>query len=137
MKIDQHSVSTSLLKLLNKQTDLNGHQIDLVDGFVFMLKKIKNHQKIRLKTKGQIHPRFWKSHNRAFGYLIKESEQEKEFQQLYQFYFQVALLEEFLNIEDFFVKITEKGLHYLQLTKEEQLELLFQKIWGPLSAEKI
>ncbi|KGA99193.1 hypothetical protein AJ85_08735 [Alkalihalobacillus alcalophilus ATCC 27647 = CGMCC 1.3604] len=130
MDRDQSFVSTTLLKLLNEQTDLSGTQIDLIDGFLFMLKKIKRHKTIRLINEKEIHPRFWRSHNRAFGYETKNHINEREFRLLYEFYLNVAFKEGFVEGKREYIQVTEKGLVYLQRRKEEQLELLFQYIWG-------
>ncbi|WP_413380398.1 hypothetical protein [Alkalihalobacillus sp. 1P02AB] len=130
MDRDQSFVNTTLLKLLNEQTDLSGTQIDLIDGFLFMLKKIKRHKTIRLINEKEIHPRFWRSHNRAFGYGTKNHINEHEFRLLYEFYLNVAFKEGFVESKQEFIQVTEKGLVYLKRRKEEQLDLLFQYIWG-------
>ncbi|WP_088102261.1 hypothetical protein [Halalkalibacter urbisdiaboli] len=127
MRKSDVQVNTALFQWLNEQTDLTSHQVDLVDGFVFMLRKINKHKKIRLISERAPHPRFWRSHNRAFGYerqIMKEATE-----QLYRFYIDVAFAESFIKQEQNQLMITEAGLQYLTASKEAQLELLFHYIW--------
>ncbi|KMK76485.1 hypothetical protein [Alkalihalobacillus pseudalcaliphilus] len=130
MNKDRSFVNTTLLKLLNEQTDLTGTQIDLIDGFLFMLQKLKRHKQIRMIDSTTIHPRFWRSHNRAFGYKLKTKANKGEFQFLYEFYVKVALLEGFVDVNEQTIYLTEKGRIFLLSNKEDQLDLLFQYIWG-------
>ncbi len=123
------NVSTELFQWLNEQTDLSSSQIDLVDGFVFMLRKIKQHRSIRLISHKQIHPRFWRSHDRAFGYRLMRRSGDQHRAHLYQFYFDVAIKEKLLSVKGDKVVITEQGELYLRQKREEQLELLFTYIW--------
>ncbi|GAE35883.1 hypothetical protein [Halalkalibacter akibai] len=55
MMIEQINVNTELFQWLNKKTDLNSSQVDLVDGFIFMLKKINHHKSIRLVDDKKLH----------------------------------------------------------------------------------
>lgn len=123
------TVRTELFQWLNEQTDLASSQIDLVDGFVFMLRKIKQHGSIRLASNEQIHPRFWRSHDRTFGYHLMGKKRNQSRAHLYQFYFDVAINDQLLFKEQDRIFITEKGETYLNKKREEQLELLFSHIW--------
>lgn len=122
-------VNTELVQWLNDQTDINSHEIDFVDGFVFMLHKIKKHRHIRLLNQNQIHPRFWRTHDKTFGYQLMNKKSKHPIGHLYQFYLDVAYNEQFVESKGEFIQITSIGLTYLQLQRDQQLEVLFSYIW--------
>ncbi|WP_017728092.1 hypothetical protein [Halalkalibacterium ligniniphilum] len=125
---DRINVHTELFQWLNQQTDLSSYQVDLVDGFVFMLKKIKRHKLIRLTRKGELHPRFWKSHDRTFGYQLMKGKKQQT-AHLYRFYVDVAMAEQLLVANGDRIQLTDKGDEYLKLSADGQLDLLFRHIW--------
>ncbi|WP_100407162.1 hypothetical protein [Bacillus solitudinis] len=127
MQNEKVKVSAALFQWLNAQTDLSSNQVDLVDGFVFMLQKINKHRTIRLLSERRLHPRFWRSHNRTFGYMATKD--KIVVSKLYQFYIDVALTEGFLIASTNGMMITERGLEYLHSNREEQLDRLFRYIW--------
>ncbi|TSB46870.1 hypothetical protein [Alkalicoccobacillus porphyridii] len=122
-------LKAELLSWFNQQMDLSSAQIDIVDGFVFMLKKIRAEHNQCFVRNDRLHNRFWKAHNRAFGYRIQTREDHEIAKQMQNFYWTVALQEEFLKVEHQQVQLTEKGHNYLQLTKEQQLEQILMHIW--------
>lgn len=123
------NISTELFLWLNKQTDIQSHNVDLIDGFLFMLQKINRHQSIRLIGNQQIHPRFWRSHDRTFGYKLMTKNKRNKNAHLYQFYLDVAFAEQFIQMEQECIRVTQKGKCFLEKEKEEQLDLLFTYIW--------
>lgn len=124
----QVQATTELFQWLNEQTDLTSYQIDLVDGFVFMLKKIKHHGHIRLTAPDTIHPRFWKCHDRTFGYRLMKGNRRRP-AHLYKFYFDVAKVEGLLHIHKQSVSLSDKGVQFLTYSKEIQLDRLCHHIW--------
>lgn len=129
MAFGQVTVNTEMFKWLNEQTDLKSSQVDLVDGFIFMLKKINHHQKIRIIDSRELHPRFWRSHDRTFGYGLMKSKNSRKQAHLYQFYVDVAFAEDLVETVQDKLVLTDAGSRYLLRTKEEQLDLLFSYIW--------
>jgi hypothetical protein len=129
MAIEQVYVKTELFQWLNEQTDLNSSQVDLVDGFIFMLKKINHHGTIRLKNERELHPRFWRSHDRTFGYQLMQSKGKKDVAHLYQFYIDVAFAENLVQSKSGQLFLTPAGTGYLSKKYDEQLDLLFSYIW--------
>lgn len=129
MTYETKYVGAELFQWLNEQADLNSSTIDLVDGFVFMLRKIERHQFIRLIGPGEIHPRFWRSHDRTFGYNLMEKNKYQRDAHLYQFYMDVAYNEKFVYEKKDQIMITEKGKQYLQRSRDDQLSVLFAHMW--------
>ncbi|KHF40380.1 hypothetical protein [Halalkalibacter okhensis] len=129
MGLRQVRVKTELFHWLNKQTDLNSYQVDLVDGFIFMLKKINQHGMIRMINEKELHPRFWRSHDRTFGYELMSQKTKQKGAHLYQFYVDVAFSEQLVSRAGDRLTITERGQAYLEKDAEEQLDLLFTYIW--------
>ncbi len=129
MGIEQVNVNTDLFQWLNEQTDLSSYQVDLVDGFIFMLKKVNQHRAIRLINDRELHPRFWRSHDRTFGYGLMSKKGNKKAAHLYQFYIDVAFAAQLVTAEEDKLRLTSKGTAYLQRNKEVQLDLLFTYIW--------
>ncbi|MDV2683413.1 hypothetical protein RYX56_03390 [Alkalihalophilus lindianensis] len=125
---EQVIVSTELFQWLNEQTDLTSNQVDLVDGFVFMLHKINKHSSIRLIGERKLHPRFWRTHDKTFGYRLM-GKKKKHIALLYQFYIDVAYAEKLVYSNDDALFLTERGKIYLKMHREDQLETLFQHIW--------
>ncbi len=123
------NLSTELFQWLNEQTDLNSSQVDLVDGFVFMLRKINLHGSIRLVNDKQIHPRFWRSHDRTFGYRLMSKKTKQKRAHLYQFYIDVAFAEGLVHTSGNQLIMTDAGKMYLHKKRDEQLDLLFTYIW--------
>lgn len=122
-------VNTEMFQWLNDQTDLKSSQVDLVDGFIFMLKKINHHRKIRLIDERELHPRFWRSHDRTFGYGLMKRKSSRKQAHLYQFYVDVAFAENLVVTKHDHLILTDEGSQYLMKNKEEQLDLLFTYIW--------
>ncbi|ADC51083.1 hypothetical protein BpOF4_15170 [Alkalihalophilus pseudofirmus OF4] len=122
-------VSTELFQWLNQQTDLTSNQVDLVDGFVFMLQKMNKHGSIRLIGKRKVHPRFWRTHDKTFGYRLMGKKKKTQIALLYQFYVDVAFAEGLVFTEDESIQLTDRGKIYLKMHREDQLETLFQHIW--------
>ncbi|MDT8860058.1 hypothetical protein N0O92_07410 [Alkalihalobacillus sp. MEB130] len=129
MGLQQVRVDTELFQWLNKQTDLTSYQVDLIDGFIFMLKKINQHGSIRMVNEKELHPRFWKCHDRTFGYGLMSPKKKQKVAHLYQFYVDVAFTEGLVKRENDRIVITEKGLFYLGKNVDEQLDLLFTYFW--------
>ncbi|NEU31090.1 hypothetical protein GN156_09900 [bacterium LRH843] len=123
------NVGTDLFQWLNEQMDLTSSQVDLVDGFVYMLRKIQQHGSIRTISEKQLHPRFWRSHDRTFGYHLMRGKGEKKRAHLYQFYTNIAFKESFIRETGSKVTITEEGTKYISKKRDEQLDLLFTYIW--------
>ncbi|MCM3713646.1 hypothetical protein [Halalkalibacter oceani] len=123
------NIDIELFQWLNRQTDLNSSQIDLVDGFVFMLRKIKQHGSIRMVGNREFHSRFWRSHDRAFGYQLMKKKGRQQRAHLYQFYCDIAFEEALLKTDGTIVTLTEAGEAYLRQSKDKQLDLLFSYIW--------
>ncbi|ARK30262.1 hypothetical protein [Halalkalibacter krulwichiae] len=128
MAIVQVNTNTELFQWLNEQTDLNSTQVDLVDGFIFMLKKINLHRSIRLINNKTLHPRFWRSHDRTFGYELMK-QKKRRVAHLYQFYVDVAFAEHLVETVNDHIALTEEGQRFLEKTCDEQLDLLFSYIW--------
>ncbi|WP_227936147.1 hypothetical protein [Alkalihalobacillus deserti] len=129
MAIGQVIVNTEMFQWLNEQTDLKSSQVDLVDGFIFMLKKISHHGNIRLIDERELHPRFWRSHDRTFGYGLMKRKSSRKQAHLYQFYVDVAFAENLVETDHDKLRLTFEGNRYLIKSKEEQLDLLFTYIW--------
>ncbi|MFC0472941.1 hypothetical protein ACFFHM_21225 [Halalkalibacter kiskunsagensis] len=129
MGLKQVNVNTDLFQWLNEQTDLTSYQVDLVDGFIFMLKKVHQHKAIRLINERQLHPRFWRSHDRTFGYGLMTKKGKKKVAHLYQFYVDVAFAERLVTADGEKLCLTSNGASYLKRNREEQLDLLFTYIW--------
>jgi hypothetical protein len=129
MGVKQVSVNTDLIQWLNEQADLTSNQVDLVDGFIFMLKKVNQHGAIRLISERELHPRFWRSHDRTFGYELMSKKGKQKVAHLYQFYVDVAFTEQLVASTERGLRLTTKGTNYLQRNKEEQLDLLFTYMW--------
>lgn len=123
------NVRTELFQWLNEQTDLSSSQVDLVDGFVFMLRKIKQHGSIRLIDDQQIHPRFWRTHDRTFGYQLMSKKSKQKRAHLYQFYIDIAFTEQLVQQSGNKVMLTDAGNDYLSQKRDHQLDLLFSHIW--------
>ncbi|TWI54620.1 hypothetical protein [Halalkalibacter nanhaiisediminis] len=123
------NVRTELFKWLNEQTDLSSSQVDLVDGFVFMLRKMKQHGSIRLIDDRQIHPRFWRTHDRTFGYQLMGKKSKQKRAHLYQFYIDIAFTEQLVQQSGNKVMLTDAGNDYLSQKRDYQLDLLFSHIW--------
>ncbi|MCK0472162.1 hypothetical protein [Halalkalibacter sp. APA_J-10(15)] len=123
------TVETELLRWLNEQTDIHSHNVVFLDGFLFMLKKIRKHGHIRMKNKQKIHPRFWRSYDRAFNFNLINSRSKKELAHLYKFYFHVAYHEQFVIVRYHTIQLSDKGNDFLQRNRDEQLGLLFSYIW--------
>ncbi|WP_100372654.1 hypothetical protein [Bacillus sp. FJAT-45037] len=121
-------VRTELFQWLNEQTDLSTNQVDLVDGFVFMLQKINKHKSIRMVRDRELHPRFWRTHDKTFGYRLM-GKKKKDMASLYQFYVDVAYAEWLVMSDGQWLMLTERGKIYLRMSREDQLETLFQHIW--------
>ncbi|MFC0559833.1 hypothetical protein [Halalkalibacter alkalisediminis] len=129
MAIEMVKVNTEMFQWLNEQTDLKSSQVDLVDGFIFMLKKINHHREIRLINERELHPRFWRSHDRTFGYGLMKPKSSRKQAHLYQFYVDVAFAEGLVERNYDKLVLTFVGSSYLLKNKEEQLDLLFSYIW--------
>ncbi|WP_332631610.1 hypothetical protein [Halalkalibacter flavus] len=129
MELEQVRADTELFQWLNKQTDLNSYQVDLVDGFIFMLKKINQHESIRMINEKELHPRFWRSHDRTFGYGLMSQKTKQKGAHLYQFYIDVAFAEGLVRRNQNRLTVTELGRAYLLRDVEEQLDVLFTYIW--------
>lgn len=123
-------INTEFVRWLNSKTDLSNQRVVLVDGFCFILKKIKKQSSVRLSKDGNFHQRFWKSVDRTLNYkLLKSKKNNKNLFILYQFSFEVLKKEEFILISDGIAKITDKGKDFLLKEYHEQLDFLLRQIW--------
>ena len=122
-------LKAELLSWFNQQMDLSSTQVDIVDGFVFMLKKLRSQRTLRLVGGITPHPRFWKAHYRAFGYRLRTKGDQQAAQQMQEFYLRVAKAEGFIIFDKDQIIVTEEGLLYLKLKKEQQLEQILTHIW--------
>lgn len=123
-------LKAELLSWFNQRMDLSSTQIDIVDGFVFMLKKVKTQSNLRTLGSKEFHPRFWRAHHRAFGYRIRTKRDVAAAKQMHEFYLRIAFHEEFLTLNQNQMNLTVKGQIYLTLSKEEQLEQILTHIWS-------
>lgn len=122
-------LKAELLSWFNQQMDLSSTQVDIVDGFVFMLRKIRAKHNLCLVKNNELHQRFWKAHNRAFGYQIRTKNDQHVSKQMQEFYWNIAWQEEFISIKKNQAWLTEKGRTYLKQSKEQQLEQILTHIW--------
>ncbi|MCM2674292.1 hypothetical protein [Alkalicoccobacillus plakortidis] len=122
-------LKAELLSWFNQQMDLSSAQVDIVDGFVFMLKKIGSQSNLRIVGSSTLHPRFWKAHYRAFGYRLRTKADQHAAKQMHEFYIRVALTDGFISFEEKKVSVTAKGIEYLSQQKEQQLEQILTHIW--------
>ncbi|GAE25677.1 hypothetical protein JCM9140_1684 [Halalkalibacter wakoensis JCM 9140] len=129
MGLQKVKVHTELFQWLNQQTDLTSNQVDLVDGFIFMLKKVKLHQSIRMINEQEVHPRFWKCHDRTFGYGLMSQKKKRKVAHLYQFYVDVSFAEGLVIRKKDRLCLTPLGERYIRKSQEEQLDVLFKYIW--------
>lgn len=121
-------INTDVVHWLNQKTKSSNHRVVLLDGFIFMLTKIKLQGSVRLVKENYFHQRFWKSLDKTLNYNLYRKK-KKVTVHLYDFYFAVSVSEGFLLIEDGKAKITNKGFEFLHLSSEEQLSFLLSKIW--------
>lgn len=123
-------LKAELLSWFNQRMDLSSTQIDIVDGFVFMLKKVNAQTNLRTVGSKEFHPRFWRAHHRAFGYRIRTKRDVEAAKQMHEFYLRIAFYEEFLMHKQNQMILSQKGKMYLTLSKEEQLEQILTHIWS-------
>jgi hypothetical protein len=121
-------LNADVVQWLNKKTKSSNHRIVILDGFTFMLSKIKLQGSVRLAKDDCFHQRFWKSLDRTLNYGLLRNKRKMPIA-LYKFYYGISLSEGFIYFEDGLAKITEKGLDFLKLPYEEQLSFILSKIW--------
>ena len=122
-------INADVIHWLNKKTLATNDRLVLVEGFCFMLRKIKLQETVRVIGKQNLHQRFWKTLDRALNFNLRRNKKQKRIASLYQFYFAIAISENFVYLEDGKAKITESGRHFLLKTADEQLNFLLSHIW--------
>lgn len=126
----QAEINTEFVRWLNNKTNLSNHNVVLVDGFCFILKKIQRQGSVRLTKEGYFHPRFWKSVDRTLNFkLLKPQKNNIKLVVLYQFCFYIMINEGFISINERKASITVEGTDFLQKQYHDQLDLLLSKIW--------
>jgi hypothetical protein len=124
------NINTDLVQWLNKKTVASNHRVVLLDGFSYMLRKLKLQGSVRVTRSGMFHPRFWKSLDRTLNYKLNPKPKKKGFDMaLYQFYYNLSVSEGFIVIDSMTAKVTEEGVSFLKKPYQEQLNFLLSKIW--------
>jgi hypothetical protein len=129
-KLNKTEISADVVKWLNKKTLTSNHRIVLLEGFSYMLIKLKRQGTARIYEEGLFHQRFWRSLDRTLNYNLYTTYKKKRMPvALYQFYFTVSFEEGFIEVKDGLAKVTEKGNGFLKKPYQEQLDFLLNKIW--------
>lgn len=121
-------INADLAHWLNNKTAASNDQVVLLDGFRYTLQKLKHQGTVRITRNGDFHRRFWQSLDRTLKYDLYRKN-KKNSVSLYQFYYRVLKEEGFIYQEGISAKLTEKGLQFLYLSQEKQLNILLNKIW--------
>lgn len=121
-------LNAEVVQWLNKKTTSSNNKIVLVEGFCFMLLKIKIQRSVRLVDGDCFHQRFWKSLDRTLNYDLHRKKKGVSVS-LYEFYYDVSVSEGFVTLENGRAFITDKGIDFLQQPLEEQLSFLLSKMW--------
>lgn len=123
-------INTDVVQWLNKKTESSSDRVVLLEGFCYMLRKLKLQGSVRLTDKGMFHQRFWKSLDRTLNYMLyPKRKKNRSTIELYQFYYSVSRASGFIETEKGLAKITEKGVHFLGEPYEQQLDFLLSKLW--------
>lgn len=125
--MNKTELNADVVQWLNQKTISSSGRVVLLDGFSFMLSKIKLQGSVRLARGDSFHQRFWKSVDRTLNYNLLRK--KKLPISLYEFYYKVSVSEELIYLENGLAKITTKGIDFLEKPYEEQLDFLLSKIW--------
>lgn len=127
--LNKAEINLNVVQWLNKKTESSNHRVVLLEGFTYMLIKLKHQKTVRLHN-GFFHQRFWKSLDRTLNYNLYHKQKRKHQLELYRFYYDVLISEQFINVEnEKLATVTEKGFEFLKKPYHEQLDLLLSKIW--------
>ncbi len=121
-------INTDVIQWLNKKTKSSNHQVVLVDGFCFMLLKLKQQGSVRLVSGNTFHRRFWRSLDRTLNYKLTRNKRKTN-ALLYQFYFTISVSEGYIILENDRATLTNEGVLFLAKPTDEQLDFLLSKIW--------
>ncbi|MFB4163463.1 hypothetical protein ACE1TI_06380 [Alteribacillus sp. JSM 102045] len=121
-------LDTSFLLWLNKQS--GGHQEEwILDGFLFVLKKLSLHEQIRLDRDRHLHQRFWKGMEQVFQrHLLTKSKKPKDVF-FYQFIETIAEEEGWIKKGRYYASITQSGREFLHLSRRAQWNHILGYIW--------
>lgn len=128
-KLNKAEINTDIVQWLNRKTESSNHKVILLEGFIYMLIKLKRQGTARIDDEGLFHQRFWKSLDRTLNYNLYRSYKKRMPTSLYKFYFTISIQEGFIETTGKSAKITDKGLNFLRKSYYEQLDFLLNKIW--------
>ncbi len=128
--LDKTEINADVVHWLNKKTVTSNHRVVLLEGFSYMLIKLKRQGTARITEAGLFHQRFWRSLDRTLNYNLYTTHKKKRMPvSLYQFYYAVAIEEQYIEVGEGFAYITEKGKKFLKKSYQQQLDFLLKKIW--------
>ncbi|RXJ03894.1 hypothetical protein DS745_00435 [Anaerobacillus alkaliphilus] len=126
--VNKTKINTDVIYWLNQKTKTSNHSVVLVDGFCFMLRKLKLQGAVRLVPGNFFHQRFWKSLDRTLNYNLTGNKKRINVS-LYRFYYDVSVSEGLIKLVDGRASLTNEGKLFLTISSEEQLNFLLSKIW--------